>query len=161
LVPNWVSKPSAVLPKGAGHDAGVGDHQVEGPAIGDQGVGAGANAGQVGEVELDELQAAAVGRLGADLGGRGLGLLQVAGGADHLGAVGGQGAGGLDAQAGGDAGHQDALAAEVDAGEDFVGGGGGAKGSGHGEVSCLGEYWVGHRAFLGRLGRLCGPRKRL
>ena len=70
LVPNWVSKPSAVLPFGAGHDAGVGDDQVERLAGGDQGVGAGAHAGQRGEVELDQLQAAAVRGLGADLGGR-------------------------------------------------------------------------------------------
>jgi hypothetical protein len=28
LVPNWVSKPSAVVSLGAGHDTGVGDHEV-------------------------------------------------------------------------------------------------------------------------------------
>ena len=111
------------LALGAGHDAGVGDDHVERLAGRDQGVGAGADAGQRGQVELDQLEPAAVGRLGADAVGRALGLVQVARGADHLRAVGGQGAGGLDAEAGRDAGHQDALAAEVDALQHLVGGG--------------------------------------
>ena len=121
-MPNWVSKPSAVWPNGRGHHAGIGDDEVERPAVGEQRVGAGAHAGERGEVELDQLDAAAIGGIGAHHGGRGLGLGEIAGGADHLGAVGGQRAGRLDAEPGGDAGHQHALAAQVDAREHLVGG---------------------------------------
>ena len=65
LVPNWVSNPSAVLPHGRRHDAGVGDDEIERPAVGDQRVGAGAHALQRGQVELDELKSAAVRGAGA------------------------------------------------------------------------------------------------
>ena len=57
LVPNWVSKPSAVWPFGRRHDAGVGDDEVERLARRDQRVGAGAHAGERGEVELDPVPA--------------------------------------------------------------------------------------------------------
>ncbi len=122
------------------HDAGVGDDQVERLAGRDQGVGAGAYAGQGRQVELRQLQPAAVRGLGADLGRGGLRLLQVARRADDLGAMGGEGASRLDAEARGHAGHQDALAAQVDARQHVVGGGGGSKGSGHGELRCC---WLG------------------
>jgi AcrR family transcriptional regulator len=65
------------------------------------------------------------------------GLVQVARGADHLGAVRGQGARGLDAKPGRDAGDQDALAAQVDAFEHLVGRGCGSKWSSHGFLRCL------------------------
>jgi len=121
---------------GAGHHPGVGDHDVELAPVGDQGVGAGADAGQRGQVQLHQLEAAAVGRLGDDLLGRPPRLLQVAGRPDHLRAMGGEHPRGLDAEPGRDAGHQNAFSAEVDSLQHFVGGRCGAKGSGHGFLRC-------------------------
>ena len=104
----------------AGHDAGVGDDDIERLAGRHQRVGAGAHAGQRGQVELDQLQAAAV--LGGRLRAPSVAALalSVARRADHLGAVRGQRPGRLHAEPGRDAGHQDALAAEIHALEHFV-----------------------------------------
>ena len=57
-MPNWVSKPSAVLPFGTGHDSGVGDHEVERLARIHQGVGARTHAGERCKIEPDQLESA-------------------------------------------------------------------------------------------------------
>ena len=93
------------------HDAGVADDHVERLAGRHQLVGRRPDAGQGGQVQLDKFDAAAVLRIGADDLGRGLRLCEVACGADHFGAVGGEDTRGLDAEAGGDAGYEDAFAA--------------------------------------------------
>ena len=80
-------------------------------AVGEERVGAGAHAGERGQIELNELEASAVRGVGADLRGRGLGLGEIARCADHLGSVGGERASRLHAETGRDARHQHALAA--------------------------------------------------
>src|SRR3546814_9471145 len=40
------------------HDTGIGDHDVEGAAVGDERVGGGPDAGERGKVELDQREAA-------------------------------------------------------------------------------------------------------
>ena len=60
-------EPVGGLAERAGHDAGVGDDEVELLAVGEERVGAGAHAGERGQIELDELEAAAVRGAGADL----------------------------------------------------------------------------------------------
>ena len=122
-MPNWVSKPSAVWPNGVAITPALAITTSNGSSVRDQRVGAGAHACERGEIELDQLEAAAVRRLGADLRRRALRLGEVARGADHLRAVRGERARRLDAQPGRDAGHQHALAAEIDACEHVVGGG--------------------------------------
>ena len=139
-----------------GHHPGIGDDDVERPAVGDEGVGAGAHAGQRGEVELDDLEAAAagIGRLAHRLG-RPLRLVEIAGGADDLGAVGDERARRLDAEPGRDAGDEHALAGEVDAGEDLVGGGQGAEGGG-GLGGCgAGALIVSSAMFVSLAGAQC------
>ena len=109
--------------EGSGHDPGVGDDDVEEAALVEQRVGGGANALEVCEIELDELEAATVGRgFLADFSCGVLCLGEVACGADDVGSVGGERTGGLDAESGGDAGDKDALAAQIDSGENLIGG---------------------------------------
>jgi hypothetical protein len=62
-------------------------NEVERSALGDKRVGAEAHAGERRQIELNELQSAAVRSVGADLLCRGLSLGQIARGADHLGSV--------------------------------------------------------------------------
>src|SRR5690349_10076207 len=95
------------LAERGGHDTGIGDDEIEGLAGGIERVGAGADALERGEVELDELEPAAIDGGGAHLLGGPLGLVEIANRADDMGAVGGERAGSLDADAGRDAGHQD------------------------------------------------------
>src|SRR5271169_458007 len=92
LVPNWVSKPSAVCPKGVRITPAL----AMGPPVSHQRVGTGAHALERGEIQLHQLQSAAVCRLRPDLGRRPLRLGEVARGADHLGSMRREGAGGLD-----------------------------------------------------------------
>ena len=71
----------------AGHDAGIGDHQIERLGLRHQRDSAGTHAGERGKVEFDQLEPAAVGHIGANLTGRTLRLGQVARGADDIGAM--------------------------------------------------------------------------
>ena len=119
------------VPERRAHHAGIGDHDVERPPVGEQGVGAGAHALERGEIQLDQLQPAAVRRLSPDLGRRPLRLGEVARGADHLGAMGRERAGGLHAQAGRHAGDEHALSAEIDTRQHIIGGGRRSERSGH------------------------------
>jgi len=119
----------------AGHDAGVGDDEIERPASGDQSVGAGAHALQRRQIEFCEFEPSAFRRLRPHPLGRDLGLGEIPRGANNFSAVRSENAGGLDPEPGGDAGDQDALAAEAHAFENFVRGGGRAKCLRHGFIS--------------------------
>src|ERR1700722_1153651 len=115
------------MPERAGHDSGVGDHEIKRLGPGQQRIGAGAHARQRGKVERDKLESAGFRRGGADLPGRPLGFGKIARGADDMGAMRDQSARRLDAKAGGDAGDQNSFSAEVDARQNVVGGGCRAK----------------------------------
>ena len=80
-------EPVGGLAERTGHHAGVGDDEVEAPAVGDEPIGAGAHAGERGEIELDELEPAAICGVGANLCSRGLGLREIARRADDFGAM--------------------------------------------------------------------------
>ncbi len=71
------------VPEGRAHHAGIGDHDVEGPPVGEQGVGAGAHALERGEIQLHQVQPGAVRRLGPGLGRGPFRLGEVARGAHH------------------------------------------------------------------------------
>src|ERR1700722_17496362 len=115
------------MPERAGHDSGVGDHEIKRLGPGQQRIGAGAHARQRGKVERDKLESAGFRRGGADLPGRPLGFGKIARGADDMGAMRDQSARRLDAKAGGNAGDQNSFSAEVDARQNVVGGGCRAK----------------------------------
>src|SRR3984957_2078049 len=121
------------MPERAGHDSGVGDHEIKRPGPGQQRIGAGAHARQRGKVERDKLESAGFRRGGADLPGRPLGFGKIARGADAMGAMRDQSARRLDAKAGGGgsadraAAHQNAFSAEGDARQNVFGGGWRAK----------------------------------
>src|ERR1700760_4377354 len=109
--------------EGRGHHTGVGDDDVEEPALVEQSGGAGADALEVGEIEGDQIEAAAVsGRGVAYRCGCGLRLDEIARCADDVGAVGCERASRLDAKTGGDAGDEDPFAAKIDSVEDLVSG---------------------------------------
>ncbi len=99
-------EPVGGAPEWAGHDAGIGDHQVERLGLRHQRIGAGAHARERGKIERDKLERAAIRRGGANLAGRPLGFRKIARGADDMGATRDQSARGLDTEAGGDAGDQ-------------------------------------------------------
>src|SRR5262245_20223812 len=112
----------ARLRKRRGHDSGIGDDQVEGLAFSHEPIGTEADAFEAGEIEFDELEAAAVAfGVVADLRSGRPSFRQVARCADYLCAMRSKGAGGLHAESGGSACNQDAFAAQINAGEDFFG----------------------------------------
>ena len=123
-MPNWSSKPSFVVPYGAGHQAGVVDEEVEAVVLGEEPVGEGANAVERGEIELSHVQLDGMVDCGADaLGGR-FAAVEVAHRHDDLSTVVGEGAGRLLPEPGRSAGDHRKPAREVDAGQYVVGGGG-------------------------------------
>ena len=148
LVPNWVSKPSEVWPFGQAMTPALAMTRSNGSPAGNQGVGAGADAGQRRQIEFHQLQPATVGRLGANLLGRRLRLIQIPCRADDLGAVGGQGAGGLHTKPCRYAGHQNALAAQVHAFKHFVRRGRGSKFSSHSFLRCWGSLQTAQAPFV-------------
>ena len=153
-MPNWVSNPSAVLPIRAGHDAGVGDDEIERLAGVDQRVGADAHAVQRRKIQLDQLKSAAVLGGRAHARGRRFGLGQIARGADDFRAVRDERARRLHAETGRHAGHQHALAFQVYALEHFVGGGCRAEDFWrdslfHGRHTNSPRCWVAQRPALG------------
>ncbi len=83
----------------AGHHAGIGDDEVERLANVDKRIGADAHAVQRSEIQLNQLEAAAMGAC-AHRRGRRFGFGQVARGADDFGAARCKGARRLDAEAG-------------------------------------------------------------
>jgi hypothetical protein len=109
------------VPEGRPHHAGIGDHGGEGPPVSDQRVGTGAHTLKRGEIQLHQLQSAAVRRLRPDLGGRPLRLGEVARGADHVGPMDHEGAGRLHTKAGRHAGDEHALSVEILAQERYYG----------------------------------------
>ena len=110
--------------EGGGHDAGVGDEDVERAALCEELAGGGADALEAREVELDDFEGGAgVFGCAADVSGGAGSFVEVAGCADYVRAVGYESAGCLNAEAGGDSGDEDAFAFEVEACEDFVRGG--------------------------------------
>ena len=135
-------EPIGGVPERRAHHAGIGDHGVERPPVGEQGVGAGTHALKRGEIQLHQLQPAAVRRLSPDLGRRPLRLGEVARGADHLGPMRREGAGRLDPKAGRHAGDEHALSAEILAREHIICGGSRSERSGH---SNLLHQWT-HRS---------------
>jgi hypothetical protein len=102
------------LAKRRPRDAGVGDDEIEAIVVSNQRVGAGAHAGERGQIELNECEASAV-RDGCHSCGRRSGLCKIAHCADHLGSLGRERASRLHAETGRDARHQHALAAQVHA----------------------------------------------
>ena len=73
------------MPKRRGHHARVGDDDIEGFALRQQSIGAGAHALETGEIERNQLEASAVRRsVCSHLGGRRFGLGQVARRAHYL-----------------------------------------------------------------------------
>src|SRR5262249_22828826 len=105
------------------HDARVADHYVERLARLDQRIGTGAHAFQRSEIELDEFEALAMRGVLAD-GLRGaLRLVQVPRRADDRRAMRRKRSRRFDTEARRGASHQDALAREVHAFENLVGGG--------------------------------------
>ena len=131
-------EPIGGMPERCPHHASIGDHDIEGPSVGDQRVGAGAHARQRGEIQLHQLQRPPVGRLSPDLGRRPLRLGQVARGADHLGAMSREGAGSLDPQASRYAGDEHALSAEIETCQHVIRGGIRSEKSGHSNL--LGQW---------------------
>jgi hypothetical protein len=100
------------------------DHGGEGPPVGDQRVGTAAHALKRGEIQLHQLQSAAVRRLRPDLGRRRpLRLGEVASGADHVGPMDHEAAGRLHTKAGRYAGDEHTLSAEISAREHVICGG--------------------------------------
>jgi hypothetical protein len=116
--------------KGRSHNACIGDHGVERPAIGNKRVCAGADALKRGEIQLDQLEAAVRGQ-GADLVRGALGLGAIAHRADHLRPVRCQRPRGLDAKSGRYAGDQNAFSAEIDPRQHFISGGNRPEAFGH------------------------------
>ena len=86
-MPNWVSNPSAVLPNGQAITPALAMTRSNGLAIGEERVGAGAHARERGEIELHQLEPAAICGVGANLCSRGLGLREIARRADDFGAM--------------------------------------------------------------------------
>ncbi len=113
------------------HDAGVANHEIERPAVGDKRVGASPHARQRRKIELDQLKGAAVRGVGAHRRGRPFGLGQIARRAHHFGAMRRERAGRLNPEARRRAGHQHAPAAQTDAFQHVVGCGFGSKGLRH------------------------------
>src|ERR1700733_14102837 len=83
----------------AGHDAGVGNDEIERLAVVDERVGTDPHAVERREIKLDQLKSAAAGAC-ADAGSRRFGLGEIARGADHVSAVSDKRARRLDAEAG-------------------------------------------------------------
>jgi hypothetical protein len=74
--------------KWCGHHPGVGDDYVEGLALLQQSIGASPHAFQIGEIEFDQLETAAVrGAVLSHLRGRAFGFVQVARRPQHLRAM--------------------------------------------------------------------------
>ena len=134
-----VVHPELRLPTGAhagfraGHDAGVVDQEVERREVGEHGLCELPDGGEIGEVQRSASHAVDPGQcLGRLLGG--------AHGHDHLHALGGEGLGGLDADAAVAAGHDGGLAGQLEVGEHLGAGaagveaglGGNLVGNGHG-----------------------------
>ena len=124
-------EPIGGMPERRPHHAGIGDHDIEGPSVGDQRVGAGAHARRRGEIQLHQIEPAAVRRLSPDFGRRPLRLGEVARGADHLGSMRREGAGGLDPKAGRYAGDEHPLSAEIETCQHIICGGIRSERSGH------------------------------
>ena len=100
-----------------GHDAGVGDDHVEGLTFFQELIGAGTHALQVAEIELNQFEASATGvGIPSDLRSRCFGLGQIARRTHDVSTVRGKGTRSLDAKSGGNAGHQDALPAQIHSG---------------------------------------------
>ena len=114
--------------EGRSHHARIGDDEVERLGLRVERVGAGAHAGQGGEVELDQREGAAScpSRV-AHPRGRALCLSKVARCADHIRAAGREGTRGFDPQTCRNAGHQSPLAAQTDPGKHVVGRAGRSK----------------------------------
>src|SRR6516165_6700451 len=104
-----------------GHDSGVRDDEVELFVVGEERVGAGAHAGQVIEIELDQFEAAAVCGSGANRFSRAIRLVDVAYSPYDNCPMGRERAGRLHSKAGGHASDQDALATQVNAVKHLVG----------------------------------------
>ena len=114
-------KPVSSLGEGGSHDPGVGNDDVERLACRVQGVGTGSDAGERGEVKLDQIEApAAFGCCLAYGGGGSLGLGKIARCPDDMRAMRYQRACGFDAKPGRNTCDQHPLAAEIDAVQHFV-----------------------------------------
>jgi hypothetical protein len=111
----------------AGHDPGVVDQQVQRPVA--PALGEGPDRLEAGEVQHRPRHLASIWALG-DVGDGRLGQVGFADGDDHLGPGFGQGAGGLDPDAGGPAGDDGDLAGQVLAGDDVASVGVGPEGRG-------------------------------
>src|SRR6185437_6169569 len=111
-------------------------------------IGGGAHADQRGEVEFDQFDAAAIGGLIPYDFRCAPRLVEIAGRADHLCAMRGEGAGGFHTEASRNAGDKDALAGQVDALQYFVGGGVGVKCLAHNSLLCSMKLFVEIRSAL-------------
>jgi hypothetical protein len=120
-----------VCPKGVRITPALADHGGEGPPVSDQRVGTGAHALKRGEIQLHQLQSAAVRRLRLDLGRRPLRLGEVARGADHVGPMDHEGAGRFHTKAGRRACDEHALSVEILAQEHVICGGCRSERCGH------------------------------
>ena len=118
-MPNCSSKPSAVVAVGARHHPGVADEDVQLVVVPKEPVREGPHAGEVGEVELPELELR-IGDLGPNLLQRVGSLGEIPHGHRHGRAVGGQRSGRLQPEAGRCSRDHHASSGEVDAGEDVV-----------------------------------------
>jgi hypothetical protein len=117
----------------AGHDAGIGNDEIERLAFRHEPVRRATHAGKRGKVHLHQLYI-------RNLAGGGMALIQIAHGADDRRAMGGKSAGGFNAKTGGNAGDQNALACEIDAGQHLIRRGRRAELLSHGGLLCSGLF---------------------
>ena len=122
LVPNCVSKPSSVWPKGVRITPALAITTSKGRPSASKCVCAGAHAFERGEIQFHQREAAAIRGLGPHICSCALRLGQIACSADHVRAMRRQRASRFHAQPGGHAGDENALALEIDALENFIGG---------------------------------------
>jgi hypothetical protein len=106
--------------KRRGHDAGVGDNDIEGVASCHQLIGAGTHALEIGEVELNELKASTIGRsVLPDLRRRCFSLSQIPCRSHNLRAV--RRKRSFDSKSGGDTGNKHPLAMQIDPRQNLIG----------------------------------------
>jgi hypothetical protein len=106
--------------KWRGHDSGIGDHHIEQFAFGQQSIGAGSRAFEIGKIKLNELEAATVGCIFADLNSRGFSFRQVSYCAHNVRAVCRQSARSFNSDPSRNTGNKNPFAAQIDVGENII-----------------------------------------